>query len=55
MPSDVRDAPQQQHRRVAVACFELREIPLGDSGGLRHGLASKTAPLARLPHLATQR
>ena len=50
-----RDAAEQEHRRVAFAGFELREIALGDAGALRHRLAREPPPFARLPHLSAER
>ena len=50
-----RDAAQQQHRRVAFARFELREVALRDAGALRDGLARHAAPLARLADLPPHR
>ena len=50
-----RDAAQQQHRRVALAGLELREIALRDAGALRQHLARHAAPLARLADVAAHR
>ena len=54
-PEGARDAAQQEHRRVALARLELREIALGDAGVLRQRLARHAAPLARLADVPAHR
>ena len=50
-----RDAAQQQHRRIALAGFQLREIALGDAGTLGNRLACQAAPLPRLADVPPHR